>query len=368
MSRLRIGLIGCGRIAQRFHLPVLATLEGVQLAAVAESDPSRREACRNLAPKVPLFSDFSELLEGGGVDAVVICLPPALHADAAVASFERGLHVYLEKPLAITVEDGIRVVAAWRRATTVGRLGFNFRFHPLISQLREAVGSGALGEVIGARTVFCAARRVLPEWKRERRSGGGVLLELVSHHFDLVRFLIGQEITEVNAMLRSTESEADTATVELHLEAGPLVTVLASLAAIEDDRIEIYGTHCQLAFDRYRSSRLRRVPAERDFRAAACLRAAGAVLASLPYDLLDAIRLPREQSFARALAAFASAVRGRASAGPDLDDGLRSLAIVAAAEQAAARAQTVRVQETSLVLRDALSGTIHNPSAVRAPA
>jgi UDP-N-acetylglucosamine 3-dehydrogenase len=341
-SRLRVGLIGCGRIAQRIHLAALAGLPEVELAAIAEADAGRREAGRAVMPGVSLFADYRDLLEWGGVEAVVICLPPALHAEAAVAAFEWGLHVYLEKPLATSLQEGERVVAAWRRAGTVGRIGFNLRFHPQVGALRQALRQGALGEVIGAQTVFCAARRSShPEWKRRRHGGGGALLDLASHHFDLARFLFGQEIAEVGALLRSAESEEDTAAVVLRLAAGPLVTVFASLAAVEEDRIEVYGSRGKLVLDRYSSSRLRFLPAARDFRATARLRAAGAALASLPRALRDALWPPRERSFARALAAFAGAARGLGPAGPDLEDGLRSLAAVAAAERAARSGQAV---------------------------
>jgi predicted dehydrogenase len=270
-----------------------------------------------------------------------------LHAEAAVASFERGLHVYLEKPIAAAVEDAKRVVEAWRRAGTVGRIGFNFRFHPLVGELRAALRSGVLGELVGARTLFSAARRSLPEWKRERRSGGGAVLDLASHHFDLARFLFDQEIAEVGALLRSVETEGDTAAIELRLAAGPLVTIFVSLAAVEEDRIEVYGSRGGLSFDRYRSSRLRFASATRDFRRTARLRAAAAALASLPRALRDAALPPPEPSYALSFADFVGAVRGHASAGADLEDGLRCLEIVSAAERAASSGRTVTLGEVA---------------------
>lgn len=343
MPRLRIGLIGCGRIAQRFHLPVLAALDGVDLVAIAETETRHWPSCRRVAPRVRLVGDYRELLEQSDVDAIVICLPPSLHADAALAAFQRGLHVYLEKPIATTIEDANRVVMAWRATGTVGRIGFCFRCHPLLQELCQALRQGRLGEVVGARTSFCAARRDLPEWKRERRSGGGALLDLASHHFDLVRFLFEQEIVEVGALLRSVESEDDTAVVELRLEDGPLVTTLISLAAVEEDRVEVLGSLGRLTFDRYRSSRLHFLPARRDFRAIARLREAGAAMTSWRRLVWDAVSPPQEQSFARALAAFAGAARGGVAGGPDLEDGLRSLRVVLAAEHAALTGQTVRL-------------------------
>ncbi|MGH7827249.1 MAG: Gfo/Idh/MocA family protein [Candidatus Binatia bacterium] len=348
---LRIGLIGCGRIAQHVHLPVLTALDGVELAAVAEVDAGRREACRAVSPRARLFADYRDLLDEGDVEAVVICLPPALHAETAVACFERNLHVYVEKPLATTLEDGEKVVAAWRQAGTVGRIGFNCRFHPLVAELRAVLRRGIPGGVIGARTVFCAARRTLPEWKRDRAIGGGVLLDLVSHHFDLVRFVFDQEIVEIGALLRSFESEEDTVAIKLRLAAGPLVTTFASLAAVEEDCIEVYGSSGKLVFDRYRSSRLGFTPSRRDYRWMARVRAAAATLAALPRTARDILSPPRERSFAFALAAFGAAIQGRTHKGPDLEDGLRSLAAVIAAERAARSGETVALARVAPISR-----------------
>jgi predicted dehydrogenase len=345
-SRIRVGLIGCGRIAQHAHLPALAALDGVEISALADLDEGRRVSCREQVPKAPTFSDYRELLERAEIEAMVICLPPALHAEAAIACFDRGLHVYLEKPIATTLIDGEQVVSAWKKAGTVGRIGFNCRFHPLAIPLRDALPS--LGEISGVQTVFCAGRRPLPEWKRRRATGGGVLLDLASHHIDLIRFLFGREVAEIGAGLRSVESEDDTAAIELSLVAGPVVTLFASLAAVEEDRIEIYGSRGKLIFDRYRSSGLSFVPSHRSFDPMSRVAAVAAAARTLPRTLRDLLSPPRERSFPRSLAAFVADVRGVPSDGPrgaDLDDGLRSLAVVTAAECAARTGRVITMAE-----------------------
>jgi predicted dehydrogenase len=340
---LRVGLLGCGRIARLSHLPVLTRLQGIELAAIAEQDTGSREACRGLAPRAALFEDYHDLIAAAPLDAVVICLPPALHAEAAIGSFERGLHVYLEKPLATTMEDGQRIVSAWRRAGTTGWSGFNFRFHPLAIEMRAAIARGVVGEPLGARTTFCAAGRELPDWKGRRGCGGGALLDLASHEFDLLPFLCGQRIVEVSCMVNSRESEDDTAFSHLRFSGGLVASVFTALSAVEQHRIEIVGPRGQLSFDRYHASRIRCSPARRDFGRAARLREAGVLVAGWPRALRDVLLPRRERSYALALAAFAEAVRGRPSTGPDLDAGLQSLAVVLAAEQAARSGHPVSV-------------------------
>jgi predicted dehydrogenase len=345
---LRVGLLGCGRIARLSHLAVLARLPGVRLAAIAEPAADSLALSRSLAPSAALFAGYRELLAADAIDAAVICLPPALHADAAVACFERGLHVYLEKPLATSLDDGQRIVRAWRAAGTTGWIGFNFRFHPLAIQLRAAIAGGAVGDPLGARTAFCAAGRELPGWKRLRDSGGGALLDLASHQFDLLAYVLGQDPVEVSAVLGSRASEADTALAQLRFSGGAVASVFTALSAVEEHTMEVIGPEGTLSFDRYHASRLRFSPARRDFGRAARLRAAGAVLAGWPRAVRDAVSPPRERSFARALAAFAQAARGAPVAGPGLDLGLSSLAAVLAAERAAGSGCTVRVTAAEL--------------------
>jgi predicted dehydrogenase len=343
---LRVGLLGCGRIARLSHLPLLARLPGIELAAIAEPDPGNREACRSLAPGAKRFEHYQELLAERSLDAVIICLPPALHAEAAIAGFERGLHVYLEKPLATTLEDGRRIVRAWRDAGTTGWIGFNFRFHPLAVELRAALARGVVGAPLAARTTFGAGSRELPEWKRRRASGGGALLDLASHQFDLLPFLLGQQIVEVGCLVSSRCSEDDTALSQLRFSGGAVASVLTALSAVEEHRVEIVGPGGELTFDRYHASRLRFRPPRRDFGRSARLRDAGGLITGWPRALRDVLLPRRERSFALALAAFAEAARGRASPGPDLESGLRSLAVVLAAEQAARAGGSVRVTGT----------------------
>src|SRR5215203_3111260 len=199
MSPLRIGVIGCGQIARGIHLPVLGRIPDARVVALAEPVEASRAAAIAMAPGARSFSDYRELIQGGGLDAVVICAPPHLHAPSAIAAFEAGLHVYLEKPLAPSLAEGQRIVDAWRRARRVGMMGFNFRFHPQAERMRQRLRAGDVGTPLGVRTVFSILPHELPEWKRTRDTGGGVLLDLASHHIDLVHHLLDDPVARVYA-------------------------------------------------------------------------------------------------------------------------------------------------------------------------
>lgn len=331
MSSVRVGLIGCGQIARAVHLPLLRRLPGMRLVAIAEPEESNRAAAASV-PGVALFADYRELIAAGGLDAVVICLPPHLHASSAVAAFERGLHVYLEKPLASSLSEGERIVDAWRLAGTVGMVGFNFRFHPQVREVRDRLRDGAIGTPLSVRSVFSILPHPLPQWKRVRELGGGALLDLASHHVDLVHYLLGDPVVRVFASVRSLRAEGDHAAVHLELASGVAVQTFVSLGTVDEHRMEIVGTSGKLVMDR--TELLRPALAGATLRGARVQRFRRALGALDPRLLL---RSPgAEPSFALALQAFVRGASGGDVAGADLTDGARSLAVVDAAERSAA--------------------------------
>ena len=263
---VRIGLLGCGRIARYFHLPALRDLPGANLVVVADPDPEAAEHVRAVAPGVTLEPSWADVIDAGDLDAVVICLPTHLHVPAATAALTAGLAVYVEKPVAID-EAGIESLSAALAAATdpIAMAGFNFRFHPLYEQTAPILAGGRLGELLAVRTTFAAAPRALPTWKQARATGGGALLDLASHHIDLVHLLFGP-VQTVTATVRSRRDEDDTATMTLTLAEGLEVQTLVTSSGIQQDRIEVLGDAGEMTLDRYRHQRPQIAPPTGDGR------------------------------------------------------------------------------------------------------
>ena len=328
---VRVGVVGCGGLACSIHLPNLARLPGARVTALVDPEPERLAAGARHAPRAARLGAYEEALRRDDVDALLICTPPPAHAEAAALAFAAGKHVYLEKPLATTVLEGERVAAAWRESGLVGAIGFPYRFSRPVVHAAASLRAGAVGEVVAARSVFSTAQHEMPDWKRSRATGGGPLLDLVSHDVDLVRFLLGREIEQVIATASGANGEPDTICVQLRLEGGFCAQLLASLLSAEDAALEVYGRLGKLTAERYAASRAR----------VSAVRARG-IGPRLFDDVKDAfavrtrlakLRSPgHEPAFRLALERFLDAVRGRSPATPDLEDGLRSLEVVAAAE------------------------------------
>lgn len=335
MSTLKVGLMGCGRIAQLVHLPVLTRLPDVELVALAEAHPECLKRAGHLVPKAITFDHYEKLLEMKEVEAVIICLPNHLHAEAAIASLQQGKHVYLEKPLATNLEQARGVLEVWQSAHLVGMIGFNYRFNPLYRMTQQYLQAGRLGNLVAARSIFSTTGRNSPDWLQTRLTGGGVLLDLASHHIDLIHFFFGQEVREVFASLRSLRSEDDSAMLQLKLSEGLMVQCFFSISSVEEDRFEVYGQVGKLSVDRYLSLHVEIHGPTLDFIRLRQLWHELKALIHIPY-LMKKIRAPGyEPSYQEALTHFVTAVRAHRPAAPDFYDGYRSLTTIEAAEESA---------------------------------
>ena len=331
---MRIGLLGCGTIAYWSHLPALRRMRGATLVAAADPDAGARERAGRLA-RVPVCARADELLGRADVDAVVICAPTRLHAELAVACAEAGKHFYLEKPIATTAEDARRVLEAAAQAGVIGAVGFNRRHHPLHQQARALLRAGRIGRVVAVQTAFCEPTppAVMPAWKRHRSTGGGVLLDLGSHHIDLLRWFLDDEIATVSARIRSDLSEQDTARLELATRRGVEAQSLFSFRTGLADFLEFFGERGTLRVDRHASRLTLRVPRRLGYGVRRAWLAPDA--AELGWRLARWTRPSVDPSYRRSLQAFVDHLRARAAAPASLEDGVRSLEVVLGAEATA---------------------------------
>jgi predicted dehydrogenase len=254
-----------------------------------------------------------------GVDAAIVCAENRAHASLACTVTERGKDLYLEKPIALSVEDAQRVVEAAERNRVTATIGFNFRFHPLYLELRELLRSGQIGRLTEARTRFVEPIPVERRngWRSQRELGGGSLLDLGSHHLDLLRWFLGDQIEDVqDVSLDSVHSDHDTAWFTARTSGG---TNVEAEFAYEGPRVctwEFVGERGRLLADRH-AGMVRLLP----LGGANGLRTrerARRRLTALPL-------LNREPTFKLAMGAFIDRLRGAERELPTLEDGLRSL-------------------------------------------
>jgi myo-inositol 2-dehydrogenase/D-chiro-inositol 1-dehydrogenase len=340
---LRVGVIGCGTIAYWAHLRLLARMDGVELVAAADPDPRARDAAARLV-KRPVFERAEDIFARNDIDAVVICAPTHLHHELALAACAAHKHFFLEKPLATDLQQGRQVLAAAAKAGVITMMGFNRRFHPVIEQARAIIAQGRVGRVHAVQIVSCEppAAGGMPEWRKHRASGGGVLLELASHHIDLLRWLLDDEVGQVEARITSQTTDADSAWLRLTMVRGVEVQSFFSFRPSLGDSIQLLGEGGSLRIDRSRQTPEFRVA--RRFGYGSRRLRSWPRIANLRWCLGRLARPSYDPSRRRALKLFVALTRGESVDAPTLEDGMRSLEVVLAAEKSAREGQPVSLE------------------------
>ena len=321
-------------------LPLLARRQDVRVTVVADIDAPARTRGLAQVPGATAEADWRTALARDDLDAVIVTLPTALHAEVALAAIARGLAVYLEKPLASTLEDATAVREAWRATGVTLALGFNSRFHPLLRQMRRYLREGRIGEPRLLRCAFTVAARHDGSWRHHAAPGGGVLHDLASHHVDLVRFLLDRAIVGVSAVAAIQADGSETVAATGALDGGCVLSAAWASGVIDDDVVEVVGTEGALRVSRYESlaltSRGRSVPGVGP-RLASAVPTPDAVAFSLARR-----RAPwNDPSFAAALDNFVRAAKDKSAVVPGVDEGWHSARVVSAIAEAARTGRTI---------------------------
>jgi myo-inositol 2-dehydrogenase / D-chiro-inositol 1-dehydrogenase len=229
MERLRVGLVGAGRIAAA-HLSELDLRDDIVVVACCDVDRARATALA--PPGAVIYERPDDLLDRERPDAIWVCTPPLAHREPTVAALKRGVHVYLEKPIARTSIDAEAIVRAAETSDAVCAIGYQWRALEILHDLRAAIDGQELA-VLVSRNIGAAERRA---WFLDRAQGGGNLLERASHQIDLVHAL-GVEVERVQVaassiLLGQAEGELgdidDAAVIVLHLANGGVATVVVA--------------------------------------------------------------------------------------------------------------------------------------------
>ncbi len=244
-----MGLIGLGRHGTRYAKHLLAGVPGCRLVAVSRQDARAGEQFAQ-EHGVPFHADWRDLLRRSDVQAVLVVTPPSLNREICLAAAEAGKALLIEKPLACSAADAQDMVVAARAAGVPLMTAQTLRFTPVLRRLREQVA------MIGPVEFFSLcmrAERPPHAWLDQKdKAGGGVVLEIGIHHFDLLRYLTGQEAVEVRAETarRHTKQVEDLAQVRFTLASGAACFVeLSRVSGGRLCRAEAIGEKGQLIAD-----------------------------------------------------------------------------------------------------------------------
>jgi len=334
-ARLALGLVGAGRIGA-VHARTLLALDEVASLTIADADPVRaRQVASELGAGA---AETPEVLVETGIDALVIAAATSGHAPLLRLAAQAGLPAFCEKPVALDLQtmDAVREEVA--RAGTLVQVGFQRRFDTGYEAARQAVATGGVGKILAMRA---ATHDPVSPPADYIAASGGIFCDLHIHDFDAVRFVSGEEITQVyadgvalDAPWAGELDDVDVSAAVLRLSGGGLVIVSGTRRDPlgYDVRLEVFGTSDSIAVGQDARSPLRSVEP-------------GATSPQAPYrDFWDRF----EPAYRKELTAFVESVRTGGPSPCPLDDARAALAVALAAEQSRAERRPVPIEQVGL--------------------
>ncbi|MEO9481975.1 MAG: Gfo/Idh/MocA family oxidoreductase [Ekhidna sp.] len=248
MNKIRVGLIGCGRIAQR-HAGHIAE-QGV-LAAVCDVNIEKAQRLGE-EHEIPFFTDVETFLNFKNMDVVSVCSPNGLHAEHTIKALNAGFHVLCEKPMALSSSDCEEMIKTAERCNKRLFIVKQNRFNPAIEAVKEKIDQGALGKIYSVQ-LNCFWNRNFDyyqksDWKGTKGLDGGTLFTQFSHFIDLLYWMVG-DVEESSAMIQNYAHEEviefeDTGVVSLKFKNGVLGTINYTVNAFDknmEGSITLFG-------------------------------------------------------------------------------------------------------------------------------
>ena len=329
---LRFGLLGAGRIG-KVHAKAISADAGAKLVAVADA----------MAPAAKAISDqygcevrtVEAILAAKDIDAVVICTPTDTHADLIEKFARAGKAIFCEKPIDLSLDRVEACLKVVRDTKAVLMVGFNRRFDPHFAAVKAAIAAGTLGKV--EMVTITSRDPGAPPLDYIARSGG-IFRDMTIHDFDMARFLLGEEVSEVSAMAAvlvdpaiGKAGDSDSVQVMLKTASGKMCLISNSRRATYgyDQRIEVHGSLGAATAENQRPVMIE-------------------VATKAGYTrppLHDFFMTRYTEAYAAEIAGFIAAVSGKAKASPSGEDGLSALALAEAALKSVAEGRTVKMSE-----------------------
>jgi predicted dehydrogenase len=248
LKRINVAIIGCGAVAEIFHIPTLLRMPEFNISYLVDVNEDRIKVLKNkFQLKCKIDTDYRNVLKDDDLEAVLVLTPPKSHSEIVVAAAENGKHVFCEKPFAINAAEGEKMVDVCKRSKVKLMVGFQNRFFPQFQKMKELVDKKFFGKLIGGHfTHFANAFKwpTVTGFQYKRSEGGGALFEMGCHFVDLAYWFLGYPESVKARILTVNEKSPvdDTASVFLEFENGITGIINVGWNELSVNFVTLFGT------------------------------------------------------------------------------------------------------------------------------
>lgn len=246
MTSVKVGMVGCGWFAN-VHLENLKKIEGVEVVAFASPN---KEKLKQIGEKVPgsrLYDNHKDMYEKEEhLDAVFICIPPDCHEDAEILAAQKGIHLYVEKPIEVSMEKALQIEAEISKAGIISSVGYQERYNSEVEKIKKYITGRKIGLASGR---WIGGMPGVHWWRRKEKSGGQIV-EQSTHIFDMLRYFFGEVNSVYSTALKGIVENVpnynieDCSSTTVTFESGVIATVFT--ACYLDDLAAFNGAGLQI--------------------------------------------------------------------------------------------------------------------------
>ena len=335
MKKLKIGVIGTGRIGKVHIATLVQSVPQAEVLAIADINRNSADEVAKSFGISHVSSSHSDIINNPEIEAVIICSSTDTHARYIVEASKAGKHIFCEKPVDLSIEVIKGALDAASKAGVKLMVGFNRRFDPNFLKIKELVAAGKIGD---PHILKITSRDPAPPPAEYSAVSGGMFMDMTIHDFDMARYIVGSEVTEVytNAAVLvdpaiGRAGDVDTAIITLTFENGAIGVIDNSRKAVYgyDQRAEIFGSKGMICTDNNYPENHRYY-------------AGDGIHGSLPLNFFMDRYL---ESYANEMKIFCDAVINNLPLPVSGDDGLKSVAIAMAAKKSYLEHRPVKISE-----------------------
>ena len=206
MKKVRIGIIGAGKIAERLHLPGYRDVAEAEVVAICDVKKNKADRLAGMFKIPAVYTDYKKMIKEAGIDAVSVCTPNYLHAEMAIFAANNKKKVLVEKPMSISIPAMKAMIAAAKKNKVLLMVEQSQRFDAAHQALKEILDSGVLGKFVSVRGKIGHSGPEYwsddsPWFFDKKLSGGGVSVDVGIHILDLIRYVTGRDVKSVAATM-----------------------------------------------------------------------------------------------------------------------------------------------------------------------